>query len=574
VIGVALYGAFVRTDPFAGQFTLRGVFANSSQLDPGNPVRLDGVAIGQVAGVAPGLRNTSVVTMTLAAHTDLLHQDATLTIKPRLLFEGNFYVEIAAGSPGAPPLRSGTTIPVSRTQTPVQVDQVLDVLSAPIRQSLTGMQASLAQGLGGAGPAGHDGLRAAVRELDRALPSVRVAAGAIQGAQPGDLTHAVADSAEFTTELARDPSALGRLVIEFNQTVGALAANDVALGNSVSELDRVMRTARPSLTAIDSALPTLSAFTDQLRPALRIAPSSLAQTTGLLNQLERLAIRSQLPALMSVLRPVTTDLPPLIHPLATGLSLLTHASRCMIHPIIPALNAQLPDGPNSTGYPIWLDIIHAGANLLGASAGFDGNGGTLRLGLTEGANAVRELVPGLGQLVGYGNIEGDNPEWLGAGALPPFRPDAWCDTQPVPDYAARNVNGVPVGMQVATAANPAPQLTARLASEAKLLLGGPAGRKKLLGELISRPAASHTDPPRDSGQRPTVPLDRGPGTNSAPSATSTAALSTTTTAAAQPTGTRGSTSRTPSPPNAGCARSLSTLLSLLTGHDCASPGAK
>ena len=58
-----------------------------------------------------------------------------------------------------------------------------------------------------------------------------------------------------------------------------------------------------------------------------------------------------------------------------------------------------------------------GANLLGSSAGFDGNGGTLRLGLAEGANALQEHIPGIGEVVGNGEYEGVNPVWLGAGVL-------------------------------------------------------------------------------------------------------------------------------------------------------------
>jgi phospholipid/cholesterol/gamma-HCH transport system substrate-binding protein len=593
ILVVACYAAFVRTNPFTSQFTLHGVFATSSQLQPGNPVRLDGVTIGQVTRVTSGPRNTSVVAMSLSSKTSLLHRDATLAIKPRLLFEGNFYVEVTAGTPGAPALRSGATVPLSRTQIPVQFDQALDVLSAPIRQALTGEQSSLANGLGGPGQSGYDGLRGAVRELDQALPSVGVAAGALQGTQPGDLTRAVASTGEFTNELSTDPPALGRLVTEFNRTLGALAANDVALGRGIRELDTVMQDAPPSLSAIDSALPSLTAFTDQLRPALHVAPVSLTQTNGLLRQLDALAAPDQVPALVSALRPVTTDLPPLVNPLANGLTLLSHAARCIVHPVVPALKTVIPDGHNTTGYPIWLDIIHAGAALLGSSAGFDADGGTLRLGLSEGVNAVRELLPGLGQVVGYGDIEGDNPEWLGARVPPPFRPDVWCETQPVPDYGARNFNGVPAGMQVGPSSAPAPQLTARLASELKLFLGGTTDRIKLLKELISR-SATQPRPASAKGRLATSGVSAGareaPASKSSPQPAATSAAGTGqrsgsglpqmlgglgagTNGGSDPSA-GGGHSPSPSPPAANRCGGLAAVLATLTGQACASAGGR
>jgi hypothetical protein len=101
------------------------------------------------------------------------------------------------------------------------------------------------------------------------------------------------------------------------------------------------------------------------------------------------------------------------------------------------MDSVMPDGPDSTGRPVWQDLLHFAANLAATAAGFDGNGTTLRLGLTEGDSAATALVPGLGQIFGISpKIEGVRPEWLGYGVTPAFRPDQQCDRQPLPNMSA------------------------------------------------------------------------------------------------------------------------------------------
>ena len=65
-----------------------------------------------------------------------IHQDATITLRPRLFLEGNFFLDLQPGSPSAPDLSSGQTIPVTQTATAVQIDQVLTSLQKDTRNSL------------------------------------------------------------------------------------------------------------------------------------------------------------------------------------------------------------------------------------------------------------------------------------------------------------------------------------------------------------------------------------------------------------------------------------------------------
>ena len=55
------------------------------------------------------------VTFTVSDEGLPIHKDATVTIRPRLFLEGNFFLDLQPGSPSAPDLSSGSTIPVTQT---------------------------------------------------------------------------------------------------------------------------------------------------------------------------------------------------------------------------------------------------------------------------------------------------------------------------------------------------------------------------------------------------------------------------------------------------------------------------
>lgn len=434
LLAIAFYVAFVKQVPFSSRFVVRAVFSSANQLKPGNPVRIAGLPAGTVTSVGPGPAHTALVTMALTEHAGV-HTDATMSIQPRLLFEGNFYVALVPGSPGAPPLRSGDTIPLTHTSAPVQLDQLLDVLDSPTRASLTQTFSAFGTGLGAApgsrSAPGYAQLRRAARELAAALPPVAQVAGALQGTHPGDLSRAINSSGEVTAELAGDPAALADLVTSSDQVLRALATGQNALGRDIVALDRLTQVAPSSLHALDVALPVLTQFAGALRPTLRAAPGALTDTNRLFEQLQGLGGARELPALVGALGPLVQTAPGLEARLGAMFPRLAAVNWCTAQRIVPALDTAVSDGANTSGYPAWKDLLHLGAALSGASASFDGNGVALRIGVAEGDQSGSGLIPGFGQLFGKYQGEGVRPTWLGYGVVPPFRPDQTCTRQPL-----------------------------------------------------------------------------------------------------------------------------------------------
>ncbi len=447
LIGTIL--SFTKQLPFLGSgYQLNAVFASANQLKPGDEVRLAGLPAGKVTAITSGAHNTAVVTMDITSTGQPVHADATMAIEPRLFLEGSFYVALSEGSPSAPVLGSGATIPQKQTHIPVQYDQFLDVFNAPVRQALKSTLSQFAAGLGsgrGSRPSstGAGALRGAVREFAGALPSATQVAQAAQGTQPGDLVKVVTQSDAMTRQLARDPAALQGIVTDTDRVATALSANTAALQATIQGFDTLLRQTPGALSVVDRTLPTVDAFARDLRPGLRAAPAPLREVDDLLGQVSALVARPELPRLIDSLQPVVTALAPLQNQLSTLFPRLTELGRCVSTHIVPVLSEKVNDGSLSTGDPAWLDLFHSGTGLSGLSSDFDANGVAVRAGVTAGDQTVTANVPGLGKLVGSSSsaIEGVDPEWLGPDVEPPWRPDQPCVDQALPDLGARRVAG-------------------------------------------------------------------------------------------------------------------------------------
>ena len=139
ILAVASYVAFTKQVPWGGGTEFKVVFNSAQNLRPNSPIRIAGVEVGKVkkvealdadgddaeataAGSAP---TGAVVTMEIDDDGLPWKDDATFTLKPRLFLEGNLFVDVRPGSPGAPVVDAGYTFPPAQTSNTVQLDEVL-----------------------------------------------------------------------------------------------------------------------------------------------------------------------------------------------------------------------------------------------------------------------------------------------------------------------------------------------------------------------------------------------------------------------------------------------------------------
>jgi ABC-type transporter Mla subunit MlaD len=291
---------------------------------------------------------------------------------------------------------------------------------------------------------GARGFRRSVRELDRALDDVGAVAGGLRGTTHGDVRRAVRGVASTARQVADDPAALRGLVTNTATTMAALSADDEALGASVRRLAGTVATAGPAMRDLDRAVPATTALVKALQPALDRAPTTLRSATRLVRQVHALVRPAELGGVVRDLRPVAGRLPSLVTDLRAAFRAASPVVDCVNSNITPALKMVIDpkDGyPHVTGDPVWLELMHAFAGFSSIASSVDANGGNARLGLAGGEQALQGVIPGFGHVVSLGmpkNALGVRPTWLGYGVNPPYRPDAVCTEQRLPDLNKRS----------------------------------------------------------------------------------------------------------------------------------------
>jgi virulence factor Mce-like protein len=429
------YAAFHPALPFTHRYRIEAVVRSSNQLQTGSPVRIAGVDVGRVADISAGPGNTTRLTLDIDSRARPLHRDATLRIRTRVFLEGGFYAELSPGSPSAPELPSGGTIPLPQTATPVQLHQLLTAFDDSTRDSLrTGLH-ELARGVRDGG--GED-LRRVAPQLAPAFRNIAWVTQAVQGTEADDVSGLVSGASRASAALAREQSALGDLVTNMRVTADALASGDDDLGDTIAEADRLLRAAPPTLRALDRALPVVARFSRGVRPALPAAPASLRRTAAAVAELGTLVAPAVRGRTIRALTTTFRDLPELVQRLASTFPTAKPLADCLRTRVIPVLSQTVPDGEHTSGRPAWQDFAHSVVGLTSATQNFDGNGYSTRY-LFGGNGNLLSGTQGAARLVGQAASLRSRP--APPKETPPLRGDLPCTSQPVPTLEAPTGGG-------------------------------------------------------------------------------------------------------------------------------------
>jgi virulence factor Mce-like protein len=443
------YYAFNQGLPFVHRYTLYAVVNNSVNLRADSPVRIAGIDVGQVEGVSAYGRATKVA-FTVQSSGLPIHRDATIRVRDRLFLEGGYYLELDPGSPSAPTLHDGDTIPLSQTATPVQFYNVLSSFDVATRASLKNVLNTLNEGFSAQpghplSDSGAGGLKIAASQLTPVLKDTALITRALRGTQPGDLERLLSSASQVTSTLAGSDPQLGDLVTSLNRTSAALAASDGALSQSISGLDQTLQAAPPALSAIDRALPPLVNLATAIDPSLKIAPPIIDEVTGAVRELASIVSPAERGALLTSLKATFQQFPSILRQLAIVFPVTKQVTDCLQTHVLPIFTSKVPDGQLSTNRPVWQDFLHFLPGVAGASGTFDGNGPWTRALLGAGTDSlsggVLGTIPLIGPLVGAappGNssLLGARPAWVGDLKASDFRPDMPCSSQKVPSLVS------------------------------------------------------------------------------------------------------------------------------------------
>jgi phospholipid/cholesterol/gamma-HCH transport system substrate-binding protein len=426
---VLTYLGFTKSIPFRHHYEIHAVFRSANNIKPNSFVRIAGVNVGKVTAVdrLPSDKNAARVTMRIDKRGLPIHKDATIQIRPRIFLEGNFFVDLHPGSPSAPTIGDGDTIPVNQTAAPVQIDQILATLQTDTRKDLRTLLDELSTGLGGQGGAG----------FNRSIPYWRpayergaIASDATLGILQHDLSGYIKNAGATSEALDRNDVQLKSLITDFNTTAHAFAINDTDLSNAIAELPRTLRAGRPALASLNAAFPPLRRFIRDFRPAVRSSGPALDASIPFAQQL-RLAVQP------SELRGLVHDLVPTV-PALTQLQKATlplyeqvrAASSCQNQVILPWTHDKIQDPDFPTDRKVYEESTKSLGGLAGESRSGDANGQWFRV-LVAPSNYA--YPAGSNFFLTGEPLKGINPPPPADRYPRPYKPDVPCETQQSPD---------------------------------------------------------------------------------------------------------------------------------------------
>jgi phospholipid/cholesterol/gamma-HCH transport system substrate-binding protein len=452
LFAIAAYFIFTKQLPFTHHYTINAVVHDSNLLEPGSPVRIGGVTVGKVTATGrEGNTSLSRVTLQIDDTSEQIHRDATIAIRPRLFLEGNFYVQLSPGTPAAPALADGGTIPVAHTADPVQIDELLDALPSQIRtqlqQTLEGFGTSVDTPPTAAEDAqldpsvrGLTGGEAINQTFNTSVDSLKdsaIVSEALTGPHGDQLSHVVSGLAHASAGLAHADGQLTSFISDFDRTLQATAAQQQGLRRTVRLLGPTVTNANTAFGALDAAFPSTERFSNDFASGLPHLVPTITAAYPWLAQAKPLLSASELQGLLRELQPASGDLASLTHNTLQFLPQIDLFDRCITNVFLPTGNIVVNDGPLSAGVPNYQEFWYAMAGQAAEGQGADGNGNFLRIGGTGGPYPVES-----GQTNYYGDIDTGFAEMAAPplrtrpafpNKVPPLQRSAPCFKQPVPD---------------------------------------------------------------------------------------------------------------------------------------------
>jgi virulence factor Mce-like protein len=450
VISILVFLGFTKDIPFTRPYEVKAVFQSSNGLRVNSPVRIAGVEVGKVKKVdAQDGTDNAVVTMAIDKSGLPLHRDATAKIRPRIFLEGNFFIDVQPGTPGAPELDDGETLGVTQTATPVQLDQVLTALQSDTRQDLRDVLEGLGTALRSKPSAADD------RDADRSArgetaaesfndayddigPAERAQSQvneAFLGLEPEqDLARLIEGAGKTAAGLVRNETQLQELVSNFNATMAALASEESNLRASIRELAPTLENANGALASLNDAFPPTRAFAHEILPGVRETPATIDASFPWIEQARGLMRKSELRGLARDLSPATRDLARLTDRAIALLPQTDLASKCASRVVLPTGDVVIRD-EFQTGRENYKDFFYALVGLAGEGQNFDGNGMMVRFQTGGGSQQVSLGQGSAGSPPQFGGLPtpplGNRPFY--PGKIPPYKRDQPCFKLKLPD---------------------------------------------------------------------------------------------------------------------------------------------
>jgi phospholipid/cholesterol/gamma-HCH transport system substrate-binding protein len=377
-------------------FKLRAELENAQAVTPGQgqTVEVAGVKIGLIGKV--GLRDgRAIVDLEIEPRfKDVVREDATALLRPRTGLK-DMFIQVDPGSESAPPAREGFTIPVARTMTDVDLDEILSALDADTRSYIQLLVDGAGKGLkerGGDLAELFERFGPTARDLRRVNQAVALERDALKDAIHGlsRLTEELAGRDEDLADLVASSAAVFKAFASEDRNVSATVRGlPAALSQTTQTMADVERFARELRPAAERLVPVFGALDDAneaVRPIAR-------QVTP--------PLRDQIRPFVRESRPVVQDLTPAAEGLGAAMPDLT-SSFGIVNKLFNMLSynpggKEPPDkAGREEGFLFWLAwVTHQSANLVNID---DANGPLRPVFLTGTCQTLVTLIDNNPQL--------------------------------------------------------------------------------------------------------------------------------------------------------------------------------
>ncbi len=461
VLAIALYFGFTKHIPFKHGYRLNAVFSSAVNIKGKSPVRIAGVNVGKVTSIKRE-GDAGMVSMEIESRGLPIHSDATAKIRPRIFLEGNWFVDLQPGSPSAPTLSSGATLPITQTSDPVQLDQVLDALNTETRANLQNFLIGYGDGLTRKPNAEEDaeqdpivrglnGAQAVNQAYQRGPSSLRGSAvinQAITGTEEHDLSKLVASIGKVTAALNVHEQQLGELIVNFNTFFSEFAAQSKPLRATVAELPSSLQAIDRGLASLDASFPPTRAFAHDILPGVRATPATVAALIPWIEQVRASLAPGELGGVAKGLVQATPSLARLTSEQIPFDKQTELFYKCTTKVLIPGGNAKLQDGPNTSGVEAFKEFWYGLVGLAGVGQSFDGNGTFTHFLLGSGGPAVRSAPTSLQgsstkglRLLAHASLPplGTRPAF--PASEPAYQPLVPCYKQTLPNFNGPQASG-------------------------------------------------------------------------------------------------------------------------------------
>jgi ABC-type transporter Mla subunit MlaD len=465
IIVVGVYFGFTKRIPFKHGFRLNAQFATAVNIKGKSPVRIAGVNVGKVTSIKRQ-GTTALVGMEIESRGLPIHSDATVKIRPRIFLEGNWFVELKPGSPSGNTLSSGSTLPITQSSDPVQLDQVLDALNTDTRANLQNFLIGYGDGLtrkpSAADNAEQDpivrGLNAAQALNDtyrRAPSSLRagaVVSQATSGTETHDISKLVASIGKVAAALNVHEQQLGELIGNFNTFFHSFAAQAPSLKATVAVLPSSLRSIDDGLRELDASFPSTRIFALDILPGVNNTARTVTATLPWIEQVEASLAPTELGGVAKGLLAATPQLASLFNEQTPFYKQTELFNKCLTKVLYPAGNTKLQDGAATSGVEAYKEFWYGLTGLAGIGQSFDGNGTFTHFLLGSGGPTIRSApastlgssAKGL-RLLAHASLppQGTRPAF--PASEPAYKPLVPCYTQALPNFNGPLSQGPPDG---------------------------------------------------------------------------------------------------------------------------------